>query len=142
MYTFPARFVREAEAINVTFPDLPEALTCGSSEQQAQEYAVDALESVLAEYVQQRKPIPAPSSLKGRTIRAITPSAVVQAKLALYSEMQRSGLKKAELARKLGWQKNQVERLLDLRHASRMNQIEAALNVVGKNIVIDIANAA
>jgi hypothetical protein len=35
-------------------------------------------------------------------------------------------IKKAELARRLGWHMPRVDRLFDLRHASRIDQIEAA----------------
>jgi antitoxin HicB len=52
------------------------------------------------------------------------------------------GIRKAELARRLNWHKTQVERLLDLSHSSRMDQIEAALAVLGKHVTIGIANAA
>jgi antitoxin HicB len=38
--------------------------------------------------------------------------------------MKESGTKKAGLARRLGISKSQIERLLDLTHASRLEQIE------------------
>ena len=47
-------------------------------------------------------------------------------------------MKKAELARKLGWQKSQVDRLLDLMHKSRLDQLEQALQVFDKVIVLDV----
>jgi hypothetical protein len=40
--------------------------------------------------------------------------------------MTEQGIKKAELARRLGWHIPQVDRLFDLRHASRLDQIETA----------------
>lgn len=41
-------------------------------------------------------------------------------------------VRKADLARQLGWHGPQIHRLLDLDHASRLDQIEAALAVLGK----------
>ena len=53
--------------------------------------------------------------------------------------MTEQGIKKAELARRLGWHMPQVDRLFDLRHASKLDQIEAAAHVLGKQINIEIA---
>ncbi len=35
-----------------------------------------------------------------------------------------------------------VDRSLDLRHASRMDQLKAALNALGKRLVVDVKAAA
>jgi len=61
------------------------------------------------------------------------------AKLGIYKAMTDEGIKKAELARRLGWHMPQVDRLFDLRHASKLDQIEAAAHVLGKKINIEIA---
>ena len=108
------------------------------SEQQAMEYAVDAIQMVLNEYIRRRRAIPTPSKLK-RGMRLIPLPAVTQAKLVLYVAMTRNDMRKADLARRLGWHKFQVERLLDLTHASRMDQIEAALSALGKRLVVNAA---
>ena len=41
-------------------------------------------------------------------------------------------MNKAELGRRLRWHPPQVDRVLDVRHASRIDQIEHALAAVGK----------
>ena len=56
--------------------------------------------------------------------------------------MQEQGVGKAELARRLDVHLPQVDRMLDLCHASKLEQIEAALNALGKRLVVDIADAA
>lgn len=48
----------------VTFPDVPEAITRGEDE--ALLYAVDALETALSFYVDDRKPLPVPSKAISR----------------------------------------------------------------------------
>jgi antitoxin HicB len=118
--------------------DIPEVIPNGYSEQQATEYAADAIALVLNEYIRRRRPIPAPSKPK-RGMRLIPLPARTQAKLALYEALAESGMKKAELARRLGGHKFQVERLLDLTHASRIDQIEAALAVLGKKLYVNAA---
>jgi antitoxin HicB len=55
--------------------------------------------------------------------------------------MRESGIKKADLARKLNVHMPQIDRLLDLNHASRLDQIEAALRALGKELVIEVRAA-
>jgi antitoxin HicB len=60
----------------------------------------------------------------------------------LYRAMRERGVRKADLARRLGWHGPQIDRLLDLNHASRLDQIEAALAALGKRLTLDLADAA
>ena len=55
--------------------------------------------------------------------------------------MRQAGITKAELASRLGWSKTQVGRLLDLNHDSRLDQIEAALAVLGKRLDVRVIAA-
>ena len=56
-----------------------------------------------------------------------------------YQAMTEQGIKKVELARRLGWHMPQVDRLFDLRHASRLDQIEAAAAALGRHIEVTVA---
>jgi antitoxin HicB len=122
----------------VTFPDVPEAITQGEDEDEALLYAVDALESALSFYVDDRKPLPVPSKAK-RGQKTVRPSALECAKLGVYQAMTEQGIKKAELARRLGWHMPQVDRLFDLKHASRFDQIEAAARALGRHIEVSVS---
>ena len=51
-------------------------------------------------------------------------------------------MSKAELARRLNCHMPQVDRLLDLRHASRLDQMEAAFRALGKQLSVDVRDAA
>ncbi|MBK7017794.1 MAG: type II toxin-antitoxin system HicB family antitoxin [Sulfuritalea sp.] len=121
----------------VTFPDVPEAITQGEDEDEALMYAVDALESALSFYVDDRKPLPVPSKAK-RGQKTVRPSALECAKLGVYQAMMEQGIRKSELARRLGWHMPQVDRLFDLRHASRLDQIEAAARALGRHIEVSV----
>jgi hypothetical protein len=46
------------------------------------------------------------------------------------------------VARPLRWHLPQVARVLDLRHASKMEQVEAALAALGLRLIVDVARAA
>lgn len=126
------------DTVLVTFPDVPEAITFGADEEEALLQAVDALESALSFYVEARQPLPVPSKPKRRQ-RTVRPSALEAAKLGVYQAMMDQGIKKAELARRLGWHMPQVDRLFDLRHASRLDQIEAAARVLGRQLEVRVA---
>ena len=121
----------------VTFPDVPEAITQGEDEDEALMYAIDALETALSFYVDDRKPLPVPSKPK-RGQKTVRPSALECAKLGVYQAMTEQGIKKAELARRLGWHMPQVDRLFDLKHASRLDQIEAAARALGKHVEVSV----
>ena len=122
----------------VTFPDVPEAITQGEDEDEALMYAIDALESALSFYVDDRKPLPVPSKPK-RGQKTVRPSALECAKLGVYQAMIEQGIRKSELARRLGWHMPQVDRLFDLKHASKLDQIEAAARALGKHIKVSVS---
>jgi antitoxin HicB len=52
--------------------------------------------------------------------------------------MTDQGMRKVELARRLGWHMPQVNRLFDLRHASKFQQLETAAAVLGKRLVLSL----
>jgi len=121
MSSYPVLFTPEGKGFVVTVPDIPEVVTEGDSVQEA------------AEYMRRRAEIPRASKRRGRHIRIELPL-LTQAKLSLYSAMLASGVRKADLARRLGVSKPQVERLLDLSHGSRLEQIEQAFRALKKRL--------
>jgi antitoxin HicB len=139
MFDYPVVLQAQPEGgFVVTFPDIPEAITQGEDEEEALLYAVDALETALSFYVDGRKALPVPSKAK-RNQATVRPSALECAKLGVYQAMTEQGIRKAELARRLGWHLPQVDRLFDLNHASRLDQIEAAARALGRHVEVQIA---
>ena len=53
--------------------------------------------------------------------------------------MRDQGVRKSELARRLGWHMPQLDRLLDINHASRLDQAKAALSSLGKRVELLVA---
>lgn len=138
MFNYPVTLTEDGDTVLVTFADVPEAVTFGADEDEALLQAVDALETGLSFYVDARKPLPVPGvPLAGQ--KTVCPSALETAKLGIYKSMTDQGIRKAELARRLGWHLPQVDRLFDLNHASKFDQIESAARVLGKRIEIRIA---
>jgi len=140
--SYPAALTPDPEGgFTVTFRDVPEAITEGDTREEALLRAEDALESALAMYIAAKERLPVPS--KPEPDEHIVPlSALGMAKTALYDAMREQGVNRAELARRLRWHLPQVSRLLDLRHASRMEQVEAALAALGLRLIVDVARAA
>lgn len=139
MYEYPVTLSPDEGTILVTFPDVPEAITYGDDEVEALLRAADALETAFIIIMADKRHIPTPSEVEGPRV-SLPPLAA--AKVALYQAMCERGVGKAELARRLGCHLPQVDRLLNLRHASRLDHIDRALRAVGKALVVEIRDAA
>jgi antitoxin HicB len=118
----------------VRFPNVPDALTEGETEEEAFENAKDCLIAALEGYVKAGRPIPHPP-FKGA--RVVLPS-LVTAKLAVYENMRNHGWTRSRLANELGMPENSVRRLLDLRHSSHMWVIDEALAKMNAELLIDL----
>ncbi len=141
MMQYPVSLAREGSRTTVSLPDFPNVHTYGDDEEEALTRAVDALETYLMGMIEDREPIPEPHSPRRRQ-RLITLPALTEAKIELYRQMRAAGVGKAELARRLHCHLPQIDRLLNLNHASRLDQIEQALLAVGKRLTISIEDAA
>ncbi len=119
----------------VTFPDFPESATFGDNEADALARASDALATIVDGYIRARRPLPRASDSAGPFAEL---SALMSAKAELYDAMQKLGVSKSELGRKLQWHQPQVDRLLDLSHGSQVNQLDAAARALGGNLRVSI----
>src|SRR5437764_10848922 len=141
MRAYPAKLSPDPDGgFTVTFRDVPEAITEGDTREEALLRAEDALESALAMYIAAKEPLPKPSKTEADD-EMVPLSALGMAKTALYDAMREQGVGRAELARRLRWHLPQVNRVLDLRHAPRMEHVEAALAALGLRPIVDIARA-
>lgn len=140
---YPARFVRDKETggFVVTFPDVREAITEGESLEEAMRSAEEALELALTFYVEASKDLPQPGPLK-RGIRMVSVPPLSEAKFILYEALRSAGIRKIELARRLGCSPSQVDRLLDIQHKSKLDQLQAAFAALGKRLSIHVQDLA
>lgn len=141
MLRYPVKLTRDEGTFLVTAPDLPEVATFGETMDDALGRAVDAIATALQGRISDRKDIPPPSPPQGRQ-RVVALPAIVAAKLALYRAMMETGTRKRDLARKLGVHGPQVDRLLDLDHNSRIDQLEEAAQAIGREMHIELRPAA
>ena len=141
IYAYPCNLTPDEDGgLVVTFPDVPEAITCGGNRSQALDMAEDALATALAGYVHEKWEIPVPSALaEGQDLVAVP--TVVAAKLALYSAMRTQHITKVELGSRLGITEAAVRKLTDPDHRSHISQVQKALRAVGHNLVIEVIAA-
>jgi antitoxin HicB len=125
----------------VQFPDLPEAITSGKNRADALLQAVDCLEEAIAGRIVDGLDVPAPTVGRRKQVQVALP-APMAAKAALYLAIQESGFTNSELGRKLGLDEKEIRRMLDPRHATRLARIQAALDFLGKRLVVSLDNAA
>jgi len=141
MLHYPVVLKKDGDTLLVTAPDFPEMATFGVNKADALVRAADAIATAIQGRISDREKIPKPSHAK-RGQAHVHLSTLIAAKLALYELMIKTDTRKADLARKLGIHAPQVDRLLDLDHDSRLDQIDNAVRALGKELEIRIVEAA
>lgn len=142
-YGYPARVEGGDGDRVVTFRDVPEALTGDDGREGARAPARDCLVAGLGFYTDARppRPIPRPSRPEpDEDVVDLPPS--VAAKLALHEAARGAGLGNTALAERLGVGEAAVRRLLDLDHRSHIGQVERALALLGRRLVVEVLEAA
>lgn len=77
----------ENDTVIAEFPDIPEAMTVGSNEDNTADWAQDALIVALSGYMEDRRDIPQPSrAKKGQKLVHLPP--LIAMKLAIYQCMR------------------------------------------------------
>jgi antitoxin HicB len=135
MLSYPIKLIPDDnDTLLATSPDFPELTTFGDDQDDALMHAMDALEEAIASRIADREDIPRPSRGK---LRVTLPTQTAM-KVLLYQAMAEQGLKKSDLARRLAWHSPQVDRLFDLRHASRVDQMDAAFAAIGRRLEVGV----
>lgn len=132
MLAYPITLTPDGDTVMATCKDFPELTTFGEDNDGALLHAIDALEEAIAARIANREDVPQPSRGK---YRAALPTQTAVTVL-VYQTMREKGLRKADLARLLAWHAPQVDRLLDLHHATRLDHIDAAMAVMEKRIEV------
>ena len=130
MLSYPLNLEEDDGTLLVTSPDFPELTSFGEDRDEAIARGIDALEEAIAARMHRRLDVPRPSGGDYRAVFAALPS-LTAVKVMLYQGMRDRGIGKAELARRLGWHLPQVDRVLNVQHSSRLEQMDAALGAIG-----------
>ncbi|MDY0961758.1 type II toxin-antitoxin system HicB family antitoxin [Massilia sp. CFBP9026] len=131
---YPATFTPAEEGgFVITFRDIPEAITQGDDEAEAVFMARDVLREAMGVYFDEKRAVPAPSKpQKGE--RLIDLPLSVAAKVHLLNAMLAQDVAPSELARRLGTTRQEVNRLTDLEHATKIDRIAEAMSAMGREL--------
>ncbi len=137
---YPAKFTpdKKAGGFVVTFRDIPEAITQGDTEEEAMAMATEVLALAMEVYFDESRPVPMPSQPK-RGDRLIDLPLSLSAKVLLLNEMLAQKVRPAELARRLETTPQEVNRLIDLRHTTKIDRIAQAMSALGREFELQVA---
>ncbi|RQZ27372.1 type II toxin-antitoxin system HicB family antitoxin [Burkholderia sp. Bp9017] len=137
MLRYPARFEPDNESGGyvVTFRDIPEAITQGDTLDEARSMGADALLTAMDFYFEDKRPVPPPSKIE-KDEELIALPASVSAKVLLLNEMLAQSVTPAELARRMGTRPQEVTRIMDLAHTTKIDTLAEALAALGKRLEI------
>lgn len=137
---YPATFTPAEEGgFVVTFRDIPEAITQGDNEGEALEMARDVLVTVMDFYFEDRRQVPAPSAAQ-QDERLIALPVSVSAKVLLLNAMLERQVRPADLARLMGIKPQEVTRLLDLGHSTKIDTVADALASLGLELDVVVTS--
>lgn len=139
-FRYPVDYLVVDGQVRAQLADIPNCVASGADEADALQKLVPELEKALMGIMLRTRPIPLPSSSKGRV--SVAPGAVLSAKAALYLAMGQAKISIAELARRLGVAETEARRILDPRHNSKITRLESALRVFGLRMEISFARDA
>ena len=139
MFAYPVVLTAEKKGGGyvVTFPDIPEAITQGDTVEEALAHAAEALESAMDFYFEDRREVPIPSAAKRRQHLVELPASLA-AKVLLLNEMVRQNIRPAELARRLNTRPQDVNRLIDLKHTTKIDAVAQAVRALGKTLEVRV----
>lgn len=134
--TYPVELTSKSRRmVDVVFPDFTDAWTeCAEGEEG--EAASALLVELLGQCIRDRHRIPRPSRRDG--CPRVEPPVLVAAKVALYQAMYANALSNVAMAHELGTVEGTVRRLIDLRHRSHVDQVEAALATLDKRLLVTV----
>lgn len=138
MQKYPARFAPAVEGgYTVTFRDFPEAITEGDTMEEAEAMSRDASITAMDFYFEQGRLLPAPSKPEeSERLVALPPSVAV--KVALLNARLQSGARPVDVARKMGLKPQEMTRVFELQHATKIDTVAAALDAMGYELRMEV----
>lgn len=121
----------------VTFPDVPEAITEIWNKEELKETATDCLVTAVDFYIEDHRLFPAPSKPKKDNVIIQLPIST-SAKILLLNTMVSGNIRPVDLAKKMGIKPQEVNRIIDTGHTTKIDTIAKALDVLGKNLQLSI----
>ncbi|WP_374258316.1 type II toxin-antitoxin system HicB family antitoxin [Aquabacterium sp.] len=141
MLNYPARIEADPSGgFVVTFRDIPEALTQGYSLEEAKAAAIDALVTAMDFYFEDARQVPPPSKAKAKEVLISLPTSVAT-KVLLLNTLIQEKKRPVDLAKAMHVKPQEVTRLLDLHHTTKIDTLAAAFHALGRNLDIRVTPA-
>lgn len=140
MLAYPVTIFEDDGWYIVESVDFPNVTAQGETREQALEDAVNAIATGIAMCIRNGQPLPISSPATAGQPVVILPTQIVL-KALLHGEMLRQKVTKADLARRLGWRQTQAARLLDVKHASKLDAIDQAFEALGRKLDVSVRSA-
>lgn len=137
MSIYPARILPDGSGFMVSFRDIPEALTSGATREEALAMAGEALATAMDFYFEDQRLVPMPTPLR-RGETGVALAASLFAKILLLNAMLEQQVTPSALARRLRTTPQTVNRIVDLRHATKIDTIDQALGALGKRLELRV----
>ena len=118
-------------------PDIPEMGTCGDTVEEAQEMAIDALITAFDFYFEDERPVPMPSQCDDAYYVELPLS--VWAKVLMLNTMIETKTTQVELARRMGTRKQEVQRIINLHHNTKIDTLNSAMMAMGKRLSLSVS---
>lgn len=138
-YQYPVELEDNKESgFILKFKDFPDLNSEIWSFDELQNTGLSALITILDLYFEHNKFFPKPSAPKENE-KVITLPISIIAKMLLLNTMVSSKIRPVDLARKMGVKPQEVNRIIDLTHSTRIDTIQKALNSLGKSLTLSLS---
>ncbi|CAG9000678.1 MAG: Antitoxin HicB [Candidatus Celerinatantimonas neptuna] len=133
---YPVNISRDGNGFLVQFPDIPEAISYDISYKGALENARGALVDALSLYFEYKRRVPMPSDPKDGPVIAVPAS--IWSKTLVLNAMIDDGITASELARRMNTSPQSINRIVNLKHTSKIDTLNQALRAMGRKMTIDV----
>lgn len=134
---YPAQFILVDGGYTITFSDFDYAISQGDSLADAHAMATDCLMTCFDDCANEGVPIALPSSPKDTDTLVKLPLSV-WLKVLLHNALLQKHITKAELARRMGLFPQQVTKITDFYHSTKLDTLENAFNALGIELSVSL----
>lgn len=140
-YSAVVEFIEDEGVYEINFCDFPDVQGVTYLQEDVELEAEETLTAAIAELISLRAPIPLPENTAPNAFIVHLPI-LSCLKIALHNAILETQTRRADLARKLNINAQQIERLLDIKHASKIEALEQALYLVGYETKVSVKKLA
>lgn len=139
-YQYPVLLTDNKEGgFVLTFRDVPEIVSEIWSIDELEKTGADALITGADMYYETKQMFPEPSALQENEVLVSLPiSAVV--KILLHNAMLLANIRPSDLAKRMGKLPQEVNRIIDLKHKTKIDTIQDAFKAIGKDLNVSITD--